>query len=327
LLHALEPLTVEGEEVTSRNVIELMHRQWAPEPGQELDEEWWLQRKSFMLALAEAIRQKFESDPETVNLSALGQALSEALAAKHVLLYLEEPYWAEFLAEKNWAGLLRPVQGDYLMTVEANLGFNKANLVVERRLNYQVDLAADGSAQAHLHVEYRHPAPAQSEMCRPELNYEPVYEQNAERCYWNYLRILAPGAAQLIRGPQVVVDGQHLLRGRSTSGEIDVELLEPDKLSWGQLFLLAPQQGIALDYLYTLPPGTAQQQGDHWEYRLYLQKQPGALATPVEVTVNLPAPAELLKSGQQPLSQRGTTLTYSLNLQADQEIEIWYTLP
>lgn len=327
LLRVLEPLTVEGETVTSENVIELMGEHWAPQAGQTLDQAWWLQRKSFMLALAEALRTRFESDLKTINLALLGQALSEALAAKHILIYSEAPYWADFVAEKNWAGMLQPAQDDYLMVVEANLGFNKANLLVERTVGYQVDLAADGGGQAHLHLEYRHPAPPRPEPCRQEISYEPVYKQNAERCYWNYLRVIAPAAARLNAGPHITVAGQHLLRGNPTRGDIDVEPVGLDKVSWGQLFVLAPQETLALDYLYALPPLTAKQAGDHWKYRLYLQKQPGLLAVPVEVTINLPPQATLLKSERPVAQERGTGLTYSLDLQTDQAIEVWYDLP
>ncbi len=327
LLRAVEPLAVEGQAVTSRNVLELMRQQWSPQTGQKLDQAWWRQRKSFMLALAEAMRTRFESDLQSVNLTALGQGLSQALAAKHILLYLEEPYWADFTAEKNWAGALQPGQGDYLLVAEANVGFNKANLLVERTIQYQVDLAADGSGQAHLHLEYRHPAPARFKPCRQEISYDPVYEQNAERCYWNYLRVIVPQAARLNDGPQIVVDGQHLLRGRPTNGEIDVEAVGPNQQSWGQLFLLAPQETRALDYRYSLPAQAARPVGDHWEYHLYLQKQPGTLAPPVEVSLTLPEQAELLKSELPLTHQDGPRLTYAFDLQTDQEIEVWYNLP
>ncbi|NJO00111.1 MAG: hypothetical protein HC875_41370, partial [Anaerolineales bacterium] len=65
----------------------------------------------------------------------------------------------------------------------------------------------------------------------------------------------------------------------------------------------------------------------HWAYRLYLQKQPGLLAPPVEVTINLPPPGYLLWSERPAAQQQGTRLTYRLDLQTDQAIEVWYGLP
>ncbi|HXV97020.1 MAG TPA: DUF4012 domain-containing protein [Anaerolineae bacterium] len=327
LLQALGPIEVEGERVTSGNVVKLMRQHWAPEQGQKLNQEWWQQRKSFMLSLAETVRQKFEQDFGSVNLPVLADVWQQALAEKHILIYLANPTWADVLAQKNWAGLLHPTQGDYLMVVDANVGFNKVNALVERRLNYQVTLAEDGSAQAHANLVYQHHAQNHLESCRQEIRYDRVYEQNMEHCYWNYMRLIVPAAAQLGSGPRVIVDGQALLRGQPTTGEIDVTSPSADKLSWGQLFVLAPKNSISLDYIYTLPPGTAHAVDDHWQYNLFLQKQPGTLAPTVEVVVTLPERGRLLKSQPEPLSQQERVITYLVSLKTDQEIELSYHLP
>lgn len=327
LLQALGPIGIDGERVTSGNVVKLMRQHWAPEQGQKLNKEWWLQRKSFMLALAETVRQKFEQDFGAVNLPVLADALKQALAEKHILIYLADPGWADFLAEKNWAGSLHSTQGDYLMVVDANVGFNKASPLVERHLNYQVTLAEDGSAQAHANLVYQHQARKHLERCQQEISYDPLYEQNMERCYWNYMRLIVPASAKLISGPKVIVAGQSLLRGQPTTGEIDVAAPGSDKLSWGQLFLLAPEESNSLDYVYTLPPGTAHSVEDHWEYNLYLQKQPGTMAPTVEVVVTLPEGAQLLKSQPKPLNQQERVITYLVSLKTDQQIELFYHLP
>jgi hypothetical protein len=326
LLRAFEPVEVEGERVTSKNAIELMRRHWAPAPDQKF-REWWLQRKSFMLALAQTVRQKFEQDPKAIKFSVLADGFQQALAEKHILVYLEDPVVADFLAEQNWAGSLQPMQGDYLMVVDANLGFNKASALVERRLKYQVVLAKDGGAQAQANLVYQHLAHKRAEKCWQEPRYDPVYEQNMERCFWNYLRLIVPAGSRLISGPRIVVDGQYLLRGQSTSGEIDIEALSSDKTSWGQLFLLAPEETLALDYVYSLPPGTARRVDDQWVYNLYLQKQPGTLNPAVDVVITLPEGAQLLKSQPQPDSQQGPVNTYLLRLSTDQGIEVLYRLP
>lgn len=326
LLGAFEPIKVEGQPVTGQNVIKLMRQQWAPDEDKEF-REWWGQRKSFMLALAQTIRQKFEQDPGSIKLPVLVNSVQEALVEKHILVYLEDPTWTNFLTERNWAGSLSPVYSDYLMVVDANLGFNKASVVVERQLSYQVELAEDGSAQAQVNLEYHHPAKKRAEDCWQEPRYDPVYEQNMARCYWNYPRLIVPRGAQLISGPSIVVEGKYLLRGQPTTGEIDVAPVGSDKISWGQLFLLAPQESITLDYVYRLPSDTAHFVQDHWEYSLYLQKQPGTLAPPVEVTITLPEGAQLLDSQPLPSSQEERVMTYQLSLKTDQEINISYIIP
>jgi hypothetical protein len=327
LLRAFEPISVEGEQVTGQNVIKLMQEQWAPDPGEKFNREWFAQRKTFMITLAQTVRQKFEQNPGSIKLSELIAGLQKTTAEKHLLFYLTDPAAANFLTEVDWSGALHPTEGDYLMAVDANIGFNKASGVVAQQLNYQVTLARDGSAEVHANLVYQHQAPVQLETCELDFRYAPTYEQNMYRCYWNYMRLIVPATAQLISGPSNVVEGQYLIRGQSSSAEIDVEPLEPGKVSWGQLFLLAPQNSLTLDYIYTLPPNTARFVTDHWEYNLYIQKQPGADRTTAQVKVTLPEGAQLLAT--QPLAQglEGTVITYDVSSKTDQEIDISYILP
>jgi hypothetical protein len=326
LLSAFDSVQVDGEYVTGDNVIELMRRHWAPDVGQQLDKEWWLQRKSFMVELADTMRNTLEQGAAHTDLPTLAGALRRALDEKHLLIYVREPGAADFLANRKWSGALQAVQSDYLMAVDANVGFNKASAVVERQITYRVAVAEDGSTLAHATLVYQHRAQNPIETCSKGPGYDPIYEQNMARCYWNYVRLVVPSGATLLRGPQVVVGGEYLLRGQPTTGEIDTAPLGPDKVSWGQLFLLAPGERLVLDYVYTLPPGTARRLGDAWTYKLYLQKQPGTGKPAVEVIVTLPEMAQLLESRPAFRDQQATSSTYLLSLDTDQEIEILYRL-
>jgi hypothetical protein len=323
VLRAFGPLEIQGEQVTAENVVEILRQQWTRTQDQQL-EDWWPQRKSFMLSLAQTLCTRLEQGPGEINLSLLAAVLSDALAEKHILVYVDDPLFAHFLAEQNWDGALPAVQGDYLMVVDANLGFNKASALVDRRLTYQVALAEDGSAQAQAHLEYQHRAQKGEDPCRQEPRYDVLYEQNMERCYWNYLRLIVPAGAQLLDGPRNVVDGQFLLRGQSTTGEIDRAPLDPDKMSWGQLTLLPIGESLSLEYVYHLPPNTARRLDDTWIYQLNLQKQPGTLAPPVEVVVTLPDGTQYVDSLPEPDSQAGNVVTYSLSLATDQRIQLFY---
>jgi hypothetical protein len=327
LLRAFEPLKVSRERVTGNNVIELLRRHWEPEVAQGSQGAWWSQRKSFMVDLAEATRQQLEQGLSKVQLITLARSVEQALAEKHILVYTKEASAAKFLTERNWSGALQPVQSDYLMVVDANVGFNKASALVDRQLTYQIALAEDGSAQAHATLVYEHRAQKRRNTCLNRLRYDPVYEQNMARCYWNYVQVVVPAGADLVSGPQIIVGGEYLLRRRPTTGEIDVTPLDLDKVSWGQLFLLAPEDSLSLNYDYTLPAGTARRSGDQWTYSLYLQKQPGTKDPAVEVVVTLPDGAQLIESQPLPLKQQGRVSTYMVSLSTDQEIEIQYRLP
>lgn len=326
LLRAFKPLKVDGEKVTSDNIIKLMRQHWSPNSWHGYEGAWGSQRKSFMVELSEVIRQTIEQQPATIKLPILAQSVRQALAEKRLLVYLKNPPPASRLAEKNWSGAIKPGTGDYLMLVDANLGFNKASALVQRQLAYEVKLATDGSLKGHARLTYQHQGQARSGPCVLMERFSPVYENNMQGCYWNYMRLVTPATAQLVSGPHTIVEGRYLLKGEATTGEIDEESLL-DKQSWGQLFLLAPDHTLSLDFEYTLPAGTARMTEESlWEYTLYLQKQPGTEETSTEVTVTLPDGAWLQHS-QPAATVAGTTLTFATNLTTDQPITLYYGVP
>ena len=98
------------------------------------------------------------------------------LAAAH-----GDPAFAEFcreegarlhlsLEEHGWDGALRPGAADYLMLVEANIGFNKVNAVEQTRLDYQVDLTQVGQPMGMVTVTQSNPAEGQLP-CDPGPDY------------------------------------------------------------------------------------------------------------------------------------------------------------
>lgn len=326
LVRAMEPLDVEGERVTSENLIPLMRQKWAPDQDQSLEDgEWWRQRKSFMTALADTLRARLEFEPETVNLPLLVQGFHQALVEKHALLYVTQPVVENSLVQQNLAGTLAAGDSDYLMAVSANVGFNKASAAVEQQIDYVVTLDKSGQAQAEATLRFHHRAPEVAQPCAIELRYDPVYEQNMVRCYWNYLRLLVPAQARLKQGPEFEIAGQYLLDGQATTGQIDTAPLAT-KMSWGQLFLLAPDEKLEATYVYDLPPGLVKERDGEWHYRLELQKQPGTTDTPVTVTVVLPDGATLTGSQPQPTSTDGAVITFQVSLTRDRTISLTYTL-
>jgi len=62
---------------------------------------------------------------------------------------------------------MRPGEGDYLLVVDSNVGWNKVNALVQRDTSYRVTLAPDGSARAELDLHYRHTGQAGPTPLRP----------------------------------------------------------------------------------------------------------------------------------------------------------------
>ena len=82
----------------------------------------------------------------------------------------------------------------------------------------------------------------------------------------------------------------------------------------------------AIEFEYTLAPGSVTTDGDRTTYRLRLQKQPGTQAVPLALRVQLPAGSELVLAT--PRGQLvGTTWTLNVALQRDTDIMLIYRTP
>jgi hypothetical protein len=328
LIGALGPFTVEGwdDPVTGKSFVGMVRQAW--NPGTEgVTREWARTRKDFLGALAQVVLQRVKQQPETVNWFGLGQALWHMLEERHLLIYMEEPTAASWLHEQGWDGALRPADGDYLMAVDANLGFNKVNPHVVQMLEYQVTLHADGGGTAALEVNYRHVGHGSNVVCSQRGIYEEgervTYESLMEGCYWNYLRVYAPEGSRLWVASPHPVPADYLLRGRGTAGQAEVLPDELGKAVFAQFFVVEYGQGLTTHFEYDLPPVARPSEG-RWRYQLLIQKQPGTEGTPVSLAVVLPPGAELLTAKPFPHAVDGETLTFELQLDADIDVEIVY---
>ncbi len=281
LISAVEPLTLPGyaQPLTSDNVLAAMREVWS-EPlttensvRQAGSSDWWLHRKDFMGDMAVAARAKLETGH--VDFAKLAQALFSSMQEKHVLITVNDPAAAALLAEAGWNGAVEPGSGDYLMVVDSNVGWNKVNGVVQRTTNYTITPRADGSALAELELVYRHQGEATGEPCEHVARYGDSYDEMARRCYFNYIRVLAPAGARLL-----AAEGLEEGSVAASPGERGVTQLS------GSL-VLPPGSTGRVRFSYELPAGVI----DGNTYTLRVQKQAGIPAWPVRVALVDPSGA------------------------------------
>jgi hypothetical protein len=272
LVAALGPLQVPGvdQPVTGANVLDWMKRSWAaPQSTSGTVEEaatsdWWLKRKDFMGELMTAALAKLQGGGD-LNASALAQAAVTMLEGRHLQVAVDDPALAKVLATQGWDGSLRPpANGDFLAVVDSNVGFNKANAAVTEALSYRVEPAQD-SLEATLTLTYTHTAPAGSEpICDRAPRYGDSYDALINRCYWDYLRVYAPGGGELL-----AADG--LNRPASEQGEHGTTVFTGS-------FSLRPGDQHVVTLRYRLPADLPTS-----PYRLFVRKQAGTLAPPLTV--------------------------------------------
>jgi hypothetical protein len=328
LIEALGPVIVEGwnEPITGENFARMMRQAWAPsDEGVSL--EWARTRKDFMGVLAQTVLERIKQQPETVDRFQLLQALWQILQERHLLIYLETPAAASWLRTQHWDGALRLAEGDYLMVVDANLGFNKVNSHVERALEYQVALDSDGGAQAVLALDYLHTGPGSDSPCNHRAVYakgeQITYEGLMEGCYWNYLRVYVPHGSYLQSASRHPTPAEYLLRGMAAAGEAEALPAELSKAVFAQFFVVEPEQTLTPRFEYDLPRVAHLSEGQ-WRYSLLIQKQPGTGSTPVSLAISLPPGAVVLSATPPPRTIDGETLTFDLSLDTDVAVEVVY---
>ncbi len=71
-------------------------------------------------------------------------------------MYFNDPAIEAALEEGGWDGALRPGDSDFLYLVDSNVGFNKADSVIQRSLVYQVDLGDLNHPTGEVTLTYQH---------------------------------------------------------------------------------------------------------------------------------------------------------------------------
>jgi len=322
LLGPLGPLQVEGAAgpITGQNVLEVARRAWAP--GDEADADWWRQRKDIMGQVLDAAMGRLEGGLNREQLVGLSRAAVKALGEKHVLVYLEDSEAAALVHELGWDGALAHPQGDYLMVVDHNVGFNKVNAVVEERLSYAVDLTDADRPRATLTIHHRHPVQGWRGPCSQKPRYGATYEDLIRRCYYDYVRVYAPPGADLLGATPHPVPGSIMLSGERLQGEVEVSQGEGGKTVLSTFLVLRPGERLETTFEYALPEGAIEETEDGWRYRLTVQKQPGTDARPVEVALKLPAGAEVVASDPPAAERARDVLTYAMDLATDRQLDV-----
>jgi hypothetical protein len=235
-------------------------------------QDWLQHRKDFGAALLQAglarMRRLTAADIERLAL-----ALREGAETKHLLVWaLNDETLQSDLRRMRWDGGLEQVEGDYVMIVDANLGWNKADRYIERRFDYHVVLGEE-RPKAQLSLIYDNRSSVETSECVHAARYEDSYEALANQCYWNYVRVLVPRESALVRS-------------EGNQGEVSVTLLG-GYTAFGVFMVVPPGETRSVRLEYWLPSGIGATARRGHRYALWVQKQPGTLATRGIVHVTL----------------------------------------
>ncbi len=262
--------------------------------------------KRFIAALYQEIFAQWQNmslDSEK-NSQLLG-ALLLALQEKHIMMYFNDERLDDAVQLLSWSGAqAEPVNYDYLMAVDANLG-NKSNSSVIRQLTYDVDLQADGTVLGRTTVSYDYSA-------RVAASDPGVNPDNGPRDYNNLFQLFVPGGSSLNQTTNIPTDPTVV--DNATTTEFVSRLYIPFDSS----------QRFQYDYT---TPSVIEDIGPYKRYRLLIQKQPGTPANAVNIQVMLPPSTKAINVSPTPAATYSldrAVIEFRIDLSTDRWVEIVY---
>jgi hypothetical protein len=330
LVEATGPITIAGTDVVlnQNNILDAFREAWAGQEGEEWAD-WINTRKDFLGTFATAVRGKLENDLGSMDMVTLAQNMDAALQAKNLQIYSRHPAEDEVLTANGWNGRFPiPNQNDLLAIIDANVGYTKSNLYVEKSALYEITLNPDGTATGHLTLTYQHTRPTNGDPC---IHYNlaayaqvPDYLTLADACYWNYLRLYTPPATQLISATVHTIPGEAHRFGQTWQGAAQPIAESPYWTTFANYFLLPMGETLTSAFHYQLPVVVQTAASDPATYELTIVKQAGSHSYPLRAVVHLPAGAELLTAEPTPVTVSGQTITFDLTIDRNQMIKVQF---
>lgn len=325
LVAATGPVTIPqtGQTITAQNTVESFRSAFNIQEGQTVAE-WIGNRKAFLTTFASAILTKVQSDFGSVDPIVFTQNIHAALASRHLQLYMLDTNEQATLDALNWDGRLEdPAGQDFLLVLDTNMGFNKTNMHVARSITYDVGLAAAGTAVADLTISYTHATPAADGLpCEQGISYvnAPTYEEIADRCYFNFLRVYTPLGTALQDATTHFIPGDILVSTVPWNQPAET-INEFANFTTFTNFMMVPRgDSLTTSFTYELPTRVVRAENGRNIYQLWLRQQAGTVGDPVSVSVTLPPGAALVKtsaSQEAQINQSGSTVNFQLDLHED----------
>ena len=303
LLDVLGPVSIDdyGVTVTAANVTEetLIRTRSLVRPGEN--------KHAFAVAVASrVIDGTLSADRE--EWAPLLETLDRLAQQKHIAIYSAEPSLRPRLRELGWSGQVLEARGDYLQVVEASVHSTKLNLAVDQRAALDVRLDGDGAARNSVTLYYENRLSRWAEGRDPDLTYDLMLSG----LYGDYVRLLAPAGSDLKR---VTLNGREV--GAEAVGA------ESGKASFGRYLALPNGARASLGFLYEVPAAVILA-GGVYEYRLLVQKQAGASAMPLRISLDVPDGASVQSVTLDGERLEGRPLDVQMELDRDREFVVRY---
>jgi hypothetical protein len=257
----------------------------------------------------EVIDRALSSEPS--KWAPMSSALRALGREKNLLLYHTDPTVQEVIADFGWDGGLQGSGGDYLMVVDSSLRSTKLNLVVEPRIDLDVSIDWEGNATDVVTATYANDYSAWSQGKDPHL-VKLITGDGSLPLYGDYLRLVVPDGTVL---REVAEEGTPVGAEDTWS--------EDGKAVLARYFVLPLDAKKELALTYTVPL-VADMSARPYEYRLYVQKQPGTRAIPLTITIDPPPGWKIVSTELDGEELDGKPNRIVTDLREDREVVLRY---
>lgn len=277
------------------------------------------QKKEFLTALFSTLKNSLENKKfyKTVLDSLGGSVFSKDIIFASSEQNVQNIFTANGLSSSLWderAELPKNIN-DFLGLNEANLGGNKANYTVGRKVRQDVTLSDNGEISSVLTVEFTN-----SNTSKFSADYK------------NYLRFILPDASQV---NSIKIDGQlkdtvlavtdpNVYEDKNfvAPKELEVESYnESGKTVVGFLTVIPKGKSQTIEISYNLPKKPVLASLGNFSYSLSIFKQPGVDLYPYVFNLNFPKTWQVLKFPQNVTGNDGV-VSFSKNIDRDMELSL-----
>ena len=329
VLGAVGPINLEGVEypIDANNIISYMR---ASKVSVYTPDGWVIgEDKEFLNKIAAALVKKILSGD--LDWEQFISAVIRLLDERHLLVQIDDPSLTALLARRGWDGAVRPGDGDFLMAVDSNIGFNKTNAVVITSMTYTVDIKDPSKPVGELAITHQNNASDKVPCIQLHgITVPGQKDYPIDNCYWDYLRVYTkPGAALLWADPQSI-PADWMIRRQAVPAQVDNlsnEEIEGVQ-AFGALKVVPGGQTITTTFRFALPAEVLNFDSgtDRVTYRLKIQKQPGTLAVPFVMRVFTPL-GGVIQSAPASATIKDNLVSIQTDLRVDREFEIIFSSP
>ena len=206
-------------------------------------------RKAILgVLMSQILARALGADPE--KMPQLIETLARLANHKHVIFYMKDAKMQNALSSLNWTGEIKNFEGDYIHINDSNFAGGKSNLYVEQTVTQEITVEKS-QVKKKILIEYKNPQPFG------------VWLNGINR---DYVRFYVPKGSKLIS---------------SKGFEDSVNTIEDlGKTVFESFLTVRPQNSRKVELEYSVP------YDPKGEYKLMIQKQPGAKDFEYKVKIN-----------------------------------------